>query len=108
MIGCEIISRARMGALVRAAATKKGFSPAPTGAPAGLPAGSSRRAAIAPHAANAMPPSSAGTRIAMSFQVGAGTPQSDTHSEMLVLIQIDQSKQITEKVPMMHSVCKAI
>src|SRR5436189_5995302 len=104
MIGCEMISRAIIGALVRAAATKKDFSALSTGAPAG----SSRRAAIAPHAANAMPPNSAGTRTLTSCQVGPGTLQSEIHSEMLVLIQIDQSRQITENVPMMHSVCEAI
>src|SRR5438309_9207251 len=108
MIGCEMISRAIIGALVRAAATKKDFSALSTGAPAEPPAGSSRRAAIAPHAANAMPPNSAGTRTLTSCQVGPGTLQSETHSEMLVLIQIDQSRQITENVPMMHSVCEAI
>src|SRR5438445_8832095 len=106
MPGSEASNKATIAAPVGSAVARKDFSAAAAGALAlaPRPRSSSFRAASAPHAASAMPASSTGVSTLTSFQVGAGTFQSDTHSARLLLIQIDQSRQMTENTPMMRKV----
>src|SRR5436853_7543185 len=103
-----MIKTARIAAAVGRAAAKKDFSGEDVALLAAPCGSSSFRAASAPHSASTIPPTNAGAKTVTSFQVGPGMAQSDIHSDRLVLIQIDQSRQITENTPMIRSVCSAI